>query len=98
MVWLAANTRSLLSVFEGQSIIMNEHKDYSILECVEMAERLPPEAIFHQKFTCTKCGARQTMAQPDTFFVEGSCEECGHITNINKAGCNLLVIMHGKLK
>jgi len=45
----------------------------------------------HQKFTCDGCGARQTMDEPNKFFVEGHCEECGHITNIRETGCNYLL-------
>lgn len=46
-----------------------------------------------QKFTCAKCGARQTMAVPNTFYTTGSCEECEHVTDIEKQGCNYLLLM-----
>ena len=38
------------------------------------------------KFTCGKCGARQTFEEPNTLFVRGECEECGHITLISEGG------------
>jgi hypothetical protein len=45
-----------------------------------------------QKFTCDKCGSRQTMDQPNTFFLRGSCEECGYVTDIEAKGCNYVII------
>jgi hypothetical protein len=53
----------------------------------------------HQKFTCDKCNARQTMEVPNQFYTKGQCEECGHITDIEKRGCNYLLITgvnHGR--
>jgi ribosomal protein L40E len=43
-------------------------------------------ATLYQKFTCDKCGARQTMTEANTFYTEGQCEECQHITDIRKKG------------
>jgi hypothetical protein len=45
----------------------------------------------YQKFTCYRCGSRQTMAEPNVLFHEGKCEECGAITNLLVSGCNYLV-------
>lgn len=45
-----------------------------------------------QKFTCEKCGSRQTMETPNVFYTSGSCEECGHVTDIKKKGCNFIMI------
>lgn len=47
----------------------------------------------HQRYTCAGCGKRQIMEQPNAFFKRGRCEECGVITDIEKAGCNFAVIM-----
>lgn len=49
-------------------------------------------AMVFQKFTCAGCGARLTMDVPDTFYKEGSCDQCGAITNIQEAGCNFLLV------
>lgn len=49
-------------------------------------------AEVHQKFTCAKCGVRQTIAEPNKFYTKGKCEECGHITDIKAQGCNYLII------
>src|SRR5262245_39317988 len=46
----------------------------------------------YQKFTCEKCGTRQTIDVPNTCYVYGSCEECRHITDIRKTGCNYMLV------
>jgi hypothetical protein len=46
----------------------------------------------HQKFTCFRCRARQTMAIPNVFFHEGKCAECGAVTNILVTGCNYVAM------
>lgn len=76
----------------------NEQLDHPFEEVLARAEQLVAEgATIFQKFTCANCGARQTMEEKNTFFAEGSCEECGYITNIRAQGCNYLVVMdlHG---
>jgi hypothetical protein len=45
-----------------------------------------------QKFTCEKCGSRQTIDEPNTFYTEGMCEECKHVTNIKERGCNFMAV------
>jgi hypothetical protein len=34
------------------------------------------------------------VAQQDTFFGEGKCEECGHVTDLKHRGCNYAMIGH----
>ena len=46
----------------------------------------------HQKFTCGRCGVRQTMAEPNQFFEKGKCEECGFVTDLVATGCNYLLV------
>jgi hypothetical protein len=46
----------------------------------------------HQKFTCARCGSRQTMAMPNVFYQLGQCEECGHETDIVAQGCNYVAM------
>lgn len=74
---------------------MTNYTDYPWDEVVEAAERLIKEkgATLHQKFTCEKCGSRQTMAVPNVFYVQGECEECGFVTDIRTKGCNYLMIL-----
>ena len=45
----------------------------------------------YQKFSCSKCGSRQTMDEPNVLYTHGKCEECGHITDITVTGCNYML-------
>jgi hypothetical protein len=49
-----------------------------------------PHVQTYQKFTCEKCGSRQTMETPNTFYLLGECEECKHVTDIKKKGCGYM--------
>jgi hypothetical protein len=61
-------------------------------ECVAAATKLIEQgADVYQQFNCNNCGAKQTMAIPNAFYIEGQCEECNAITNIKKLGCNYMV-------
>jgi hypothetical protein len=31
------------------------------------------------------------MEEPNTFYTTGSCDNCGHVTDIAKNGCNYLL-------
>lgn len=69
-----------------------KHNDYPIEECATaMQPFLDAGCHFHQKFSCEKCGSRQTIAKADQWFATGACEECGHITDIRKRGCNYML-------
>ena len=46
----------------------------------------------HQKFTCGGCGQRLTIEEPNKFHVEGTCDQCDHVTDILARGCNYLLI------
>jgi len=61
-------------------------------ECVTAAEEFMNRGhrIF-QQFNCAACGAKQTMDIPNVFYRTGKCEECGHVTNIEKDGCNYML-------
>lgn len=50
-------------------------------------------ATVYFKFTCASCGSRQTFDTPNLLYKEGSCEECGHVTDLEKDGCGFLIIM-----
>lgn len=45
----------------------------------------------YQQFNCGRCGSKQTMDVPNTFYERGICQNCGHDTNILKAGMNYAV-------
>jgi hypothetical protein len=44
-----------------------------------------------QQFICARCAAKQTMEIKNMFFKAGKCEVCGHITDIEKDGCNYMM-------
>lgn len=48
-------------------------------------------ATVYQKFTCAGCGARQTIESANVFHRAGQCEECGHITDLVRAGGGMMV-------
>jgi hypothetical protein len=48
--------------------------------------------MIYQKFTCNGCGNRLTMDVPNTFFKQGSCDQCGVVTDIEARGCNFLAV------
>ena len=64
--------------------------DAVIAECrIKAAEG----ARCYQKFSCSKCGQRLTMEQPNMFWHEGTCDQCGTVTDIKKQGCNYMMVM-----
>lgn len=68
--------------------------DHPVHECMRSAQELIDQGHeVYQKFTCEKCGSRQTISDPNTFYASGQCEECKHVTNIRLKGCNYLTIM-----
>lgn len=69
------------------------YNDYPLAECCATAEKLVARgALCFQKFTCEECGSRQTIDEPNKFYVSGRCEECSHVTDIAARGCNYVVI------
>jgi hypothetical protein len=70
-----------------------KYNDYPVQDCLRDANKLIERgAMVYQKFTCDKCGSRQTIDIPNTFYAKGQCEECSHITDIEKKGCNYLLV------
>lgn len=45
-----------------------------------------------QQFNCAKCGIKQTIEEPNKFFTKGKCEECQHISDLVKDGCNFAAV------
>jgi len=77
--------------------MMDKYNDLPWDELLESANKhIAGGAELYQKFTCEKCGARQTMSAPNTFYQEGQCEECAHITDLVKRGGGFMA--HFKLK
>lgn len=70
-----------------------KYRDFPIAECAAACDKLIKDgATIYQKWTCDGCGRRITANNPNTFTVEGHCEDCGHVTNIAAKGCNYLLI------
>lgn len=45
-----------------------------------------PGAVIHFKFTCSYCGARCTLTDPNVLYESGQCYSCGHDTTITQGG------------
>jgi predicted RNA-binding Zn-ribbon protein involved in translation (DUF1610 family) len=75
---------------------MPKYHDYPLEEIGDACmEHIKKGATIYQKFTCADCGARLMMDIPNTLFTEGTCDKCGHVTDIRQAGCNYLLISKG---
>jgi hypothetical protein len=69
-----------------------KYNDYPLHDIAQSVQRLINDgATVYQKFTCDKCGSRQTIEEPNRLFASGTCEACGHTTDIVKRGCNYMV-------
>jgi len=68
----------------------NDHPFDTVCKTVE--EYAKQGVKCYQKFTCENCGSRQTMEDANVFYTEGSCEECKHVTDIKRRGCNYMAI------
>ena len=66
--------------------------DYPLLDmAAEAAKHIDQGSTVWQKWTCSHCGSRQTMENPNVFYKSGHCEECGQVTIIEKCGYTLLM-------
>jgi hypothetical protein len=65
---------------------------YDVLD--DAVKRMHEGHTIYQKFTCAKCAQRLTVETPNYFFKTGTCDRCGAVTDIEKRGCNFLVVMH----
>lgn len=67
-------------------------------EVIEQAKQYMAQGFnIHQQFNCAHCGKKQTMDQPNTFYMLGDCEECGKQTNIRQDGHNYMLIASSKI-
>jgi hypothetical protein len=67
-------------------------KDLPLIEVSALAVQLPAGVTGFQRFTCAGCGRRNTMPNPNTLFRKGGCDACGHVTNLEDAGCGLTLV------
>ena len=67
--------------------------DYPFAEVVRKARELTDRGFdVHQKFSCANCNSRLTIGTPNVFHETGDCDQCGHVTDIKRKGCNYLVM------
>ena len=72
---------------------MTEMLDHPFDEVIANVGRLADQgARCYQKFTCGGCGQRLTIEEPNVFHRTGTCDQCGHVTDIEAAGCNFMLI------
>ena len=69
---------------------MADHPWMEVLDSAKAMIELGCEV--YQKFTCEKCKSHQTIDEPNKFYTSGKCEECGHITDLVKAGHNYMIM------
>jgi hypothetical protein len=70
-----------------------KYKDYPFYEVAKAADQLIAQGCaVYQKFTCSGCGARLSMDEPNVFHKMGTCDKCPAVTNIEKQGCNYMVV------
>lgn len=52
-------------------------------------------ATVHQRFQCEACG-NDTLGidEPNTFYTHGECDLCKHVTDLQKTGCNFLIVLN----
>lgn len=72
---------------------MKKQLDYPFYEvATEAQQQMARGHSIHQKFTCGRCSSRQTMAEPNKFFIKGLCESCGYETDLEVTGCNYVLV------
>jgi len=72
-----------------------KYNDYPFEEIAEDAGKILAQdknASVYQKFSCENCGSRQTIDEPNRFYTLGKCEECSHVTDLRRRGCNFMVM------
>ena len=61
--------------------------------CKQAEEHVKQGRNVFQKWTCSHCGVRQTMPDANHMYTKGICEECDSLTDIQKQGCNYMLIL-----
>jgi len=72
-------------------------RDYPFEEmCAQAQAKIKQGMLVYQKFTCSGCGARLMIPEPNEFHGEADCASCGAWTNIREQGCNYqcMLVMH----
>lgn len=73
---------------------MIKYNDYPLDDlAITMQDAIYKGGRAYLKFTCIACGSRQTIDEANKLYTTGRCEECHAITDIQKRGGNLLIIL-----
>lgn len=75
---------------------MSHPKDLSreeLMLAADEALRRYPGSKVHFKFTCQHCGHRCMLADENTLWESGECNQCGQLTTITHGGFSLLLSM-----
>jgi hypothetical protein len=78
-----------------EEILSGTSTDEHFLALRALAGGGPRIEIF-QQFVCAHCLTKQTMPDPNVLYTHGKCEECQHVTDIKKNGCNYAVHFYGR--
>jgi predicted RNA-binding Zn-ribbon protein involved in translation (DUF1610 family) len=70
---------------------MKLHPWDEVLATMEEQRRLGHDV--YQQFLCANCGQKLMMEKPNDIHETGTCDKCGHLTNIKKDGMNFMVTM-----
>jgi hypothetical protein len=73
-------TRHVMRLYPFDDVIVNAR------------QRMLDGWTIHLQFNCAKCGAKQTFAEENYLSKAGRCEECGHVTSLQKNGCNFMAM------
>ena len=69
-------------------------RDYPFEEmCAQAQAKIKQGMLVYQKFTCSGCGARLMIEEPNKFYEEADCAQCKALTDIKKQGCNYSMVM-----
>lgn len=71
-------------------------EDFPLDEIAQaVQEHIDNGCLIFQKFTCAGCGQRLVIDIPNRLYTSGNCDKCGHVTDIQKQGCNYMLIKSG---
>lgn len=64
--------------------------DYPLGEVMRRAAEISSQGrqdVF-QRFTCSGCGRRVSVTEPNRFTSHPACKHCGTTTDVSHSGCN----------
>jgi transcription elongation factor Elf1 len=72
---------------------MKLHPFYEVVKNAE--KQVKQGATVYQRFACEACG-NDTLGieEPNKFYKTATCDQCGHTTDLEKTGCNFLLVVN----